>query len=519
MKPGIPTPGRGTRRWVLDRSGEEDGFFVAIVAASVTVLVLSAAFVVDIGGWYSRGAQLQRGADAAALAGVVWMPDFTTSRSVALDAAARNGFVSGGTITVAVSPDPGNSRRLTVAITDARAPQTFSQMFRPSESLTRRATAEYVLPVPLGSPKNTFGTGDLLTGSNRENFWAAVNGYCAGHESGDLKLARYESYSTSTGSAAQCNNGSATTADYDPSGYLYAIELPQAQSSLKLEAYDAGYNGSGSASDSALATEAQSVTTVFQVYGADNTPLDTSDNPLLSTTTIASNDVTRQNGWTSLYSWANPAPGTYYLRVKTDAQASESRASNGFALRAYTGATFAPCSTVAFDLNYSPTCPQVHGVDAMSIFANLGGTSGSTASFYLAQVDPLNAGKTMQVSLFDAGEGAQKIEVLDPNGNPATFSWSTPCNPPTPPAGACSGANVTSLSVSGTGPQPYGGLQSTSKYNDRKLTLDIKLPPNYATVYAGKVWWKVRYTVGSSPTDRTTWSVNVVGDPVHLVGG
>ena len=126
----------------------------------------------------------------------------------------------------------------------------------------------------------------------------------------------------------------------------------------------------------------------------------------------------------------------------------------------------------------------------------------------------------MQVTLFDAGEGAQSIEVLDPNGAPATFSWSTPCtNPPSPPTGPCSGASITSLNVSGTGLQPYPGLQGNSRYNDRRMILDIELPANYSTVFAGKEWWQVRYTVGSSPTDRTTWSVNILGNPVHLVGG
>ena len=32
-----------------------------------------------------------------------------------------------------------------------------------------------------------------------------------------------------------------------------------------------------------------------------------------------------------------------------------------------------------------------------------------------------------------------------------------------------------------------------------------------------KVWWKIQYKVGSTSTDRTTWSVNIVGDPVHLL--
>ena len=78
---------------------------------------------------------------------------------------------------------------------------------------------------------------------------------------------------------------------------------------------------------------------------------------------------------------------------------------------------------------------------------------------------------------------------------------------------------MTSLNVSGTGTQPYTGLQSTSKYNDRRMILDVQLPANYTTVYGTKVWWQIRYTVGSTASDRTTWSVNIIGDPVHLVGG
>ncbi|MGH9190054.1 MAG: pilus assembly protein TadG-related protein [Acidimicrobiales bacterium] len=496
----------------------EGGYLVAFVALAVTILMISAAFVVDVGGWYARGSEIQRAADTAALAGVVWMPDFPTAQTVALAAAAKNRVVPSATMTISVSPMAGYTRRLVVSITDSKAPQAFSHMFQGNQSITRRATAEYILPVPLGSPKNTFGTGDLLSGSNRENFWAAVNGYCAGHESGDLKLARNESYTTSTGSALQCNNGSAANPDYDPAGYLYAVELPQAQSSLKLEVYDGGYSTTLAAPDIALASEAQAVTSVLQVYGTDNTPLDTSDNPLLSTTTITTNDLLHRNLWMPLHTWVSPTAGTYYVRVKTNAQTTESRASNGFGLRAYTGLLFAACTTISGQAGYSASCPQIHGVGDMSIFANLGGSSGSTATFYLAQIDPIHAGKTMQITLFDAGEGAQKIEVLDPNGSPTTFRWTTLCNPPTPPSGGCGASGVTSLTVSGTGAQPYTGLQSTSKYNDRRMTLDISLPPNYTTLYGTKVWWQIRYTVGSTSNDRTTWSVNIVGDPVHLVG-
>ncbi len=499
------------------RCRDEGGYMLMMLSVTLSVLVVSAAFAVDIGGWYARVSQIQRAADAAALAGVVWMPDFPASEAAAVAAASRNGFTTGGSITVTASPEPGNSRQLTVVIVDAKADRHFSSFVAGDQALRRTATAEYVLPVPLGSPKNTFGTGDLLSGSNRENFWAAVNGYCAGHESGDLKLARYESYSTSTGSALQCNNGSAQTGDYDPDGYLYAVELPQNALALRLEVYDGGHSTSGAVPDVTLTSEAQAVTTVFEVYGADNTPLDTSDNPLLSTTTIATNNLLYKNLWMPLHTWVDPAAGTYYVRVRTQVQATESRGSNGFALRAYTGALFTTCTTIQGQSGYSAGCPQIHGVGDMSIYANLGGSAGSTATFYLAEVAALHAGKTMQLTLFDSGEGAQKIEVLDPNGSPATFNWRTPCNPPTPPSGGCSGSNVTSILVSGTGTQPYSNLQSNSKYNDRRIVLDVKLPPNYTTVFGAKVWWQIRYTVGSTATDRTTWSVSIVGDPVHLV--
>ena len=68
-------------------------------------------FAVDIGGWYSRGAQIQRAADAAALSGVVWMPDFPTAAAAALATAARNGFVPGGTVIDVVLRSPGSTRR------------------------------------------------------------------------------------------------------------------------------------------------------------------------------------------------------------------------------------------------------------------------------------------------------------------------------------------------------------------------------------------------------------------------
>ena len=91
----------------------------------------------------------------------------------------------------------------------------------------RSGVSEYVGQVPVGCVVVI------------ENFWAAVSGYCSGHESGDKALSGFESYSTS---GSGCNNGSpANSDDYDPTGYLYAVDLPAATTSLKLDVYDAAF--------------------------------------------------------------------------------------------------------------------------------------------------------------------------------------------------------------------------------------------------------------------------------------
>ena len=493
--------------------GGEGGFVMVFIALMLTVMLVFAAFTVDFGSWYTRSAELKRAADAAALAGVVWMPELDQAQQYAIATAAKNGFVNGqNNIVIVVDDVPGNNRQLKVTITDTKAQQFFSRLVTQRQSISRSSIAEYVMPVPLGSPKNTFGTGDLLTGTDQENFWAAVSGYCAGHESGDKKLTRNESYSQS---GSGCNNGSPSNDDdYDAQGYLYAVDLPANTTSLKLDVYDAEYNQNNT-SDNELVNN-QTINTTYQIYDRNATPLDLSNLTLLSTVNVPTNSATYANQWKNLYTWANPKAGQYYVRVITAAtDTNNSRGSNGFSLRAYTGGSFATCTTITGSANYSASCPQVHAVSDMSIYAN---ATGSTASFYLAQIDPIHAGKTMRINLFDPGEGASALQILDPNGNPSTFSWSTPCNPPTPPTGSCSGSGITTLDVSGSGTPPYTGLNGSSKYNDRYITIDIPLPANYSTVYGGKVWWKVKYTtLSSSVTDRTTWSVNIVGDPVHLL--
>lgn len=496
-------------------TSDEGGYVLPLTALLIVVLLAFAGLSVDVGGWYARAAQLQRSADAAALAGVVWMPDFSRAEAAAVAAAGRNGFTDGAdNISVDVTPVAGDDRRLRVQIADATADQFFSQLVRDEVSVTRAATAEYVLPVPLGSPRNIFGTGNLIFGGSAENYWAAVSGYCSGVENGDLRLARGDR--TWNGSDWTCP-GLADSPDYDASGYQYAIslaqDLPQA---LTVEIYDAAYYQSSSAPDRSLRSGSV-ITTRFEIWDDNGTPLDSSDNVRLSSTVVASGASGWRETWRSLPSISVPRAGRYFLRVFTQAGEANSYGSNGFGIRARTGSTFAACTTISGATGYSASCPQVHGVAEMSIYANQPGTQ---ADFYLAQVDPVHAGKTLRVELFDPGEGASAIQVLNPNGTVEPFTWSTPCNPPTPPTGGCSGTSGAGdrLVVSGTGTQPSPNLSSNSRYNNRRVTLLVDIPADAVTRYAGKAWWKIRYqTTASAVTDRTTWGATIIGDPVHLV--
>jgi hypothetical protein len=135
----------------------------------------------------------------------------------------------------------------------------------------------------------------------------------------------------------------------------------------------------------------------------------------------------------------------------------------------------------------------------MSVFA---GNRDSTGEFYLTQVERIHAGKQMLIRLWDPGEGGSYIEILDPAGNVKPFRYRID-------GGDFTTSTQTRLDVSGAAGTP-------NNFNGRSVELLVSLvgydPP------ATNDWWKIRYRFGGSTvTDRTTWSVEIIGDPVHLV--
>ena len=513
---GAVPPCRRATRWRRATRGE-GGYLIVLTALALLPIIVFVSFSVDVGAWYARASKLQRTADAAALAGVVYMPDLTTATTIALATATKNGISSGGDITITVAAVAGNVHELAVTITDAKAPQFFSRLVLGPVHITRGSTARYEQSIPLGSPNNYFGTGNLMSGAAVENLWAAVSGYCSSFENGDLLLARYDN--TFNGSGYDCATGSGAFVNplYDANGYIFEVKMPSTSvpASVDVQVYDAAFDSSNTPDGDLVGHSALDTTYKLYDTGPNATPL---SHTLLATSNVASGDSS-WSGWRSIGTLTNPCAGcTYYVQVYSAANQANSAASNGFALRAVANGTFSACSTIVGNTTpaYTTGCVQVYPRQNMSVYANL---SGTTATFYLASIDQAYAGRKLSISLFDVGEGATKVELLDPNGNVINFDWTTACGaPPAAATGGCSGTAVSSLNPGVSGAtQPYSRVHSTWVFNDRTLTLSLTLPSNYVAQFGTKTWWRVRYTVGSSATDRTTWSAVVAGAPVHLV--
>jgi hypothetical protein len=134
---------------------------LVLFVMSIFVLTGITAVVVDISWYWANTLRVQRAADAAALAGVVWLPgDPVTAYSTARDEATKNGYTAGGGVLVTPLQVPGNDRRLKVTISAPVATYFMRILGIASLTASRAATAEFVLPVPMGSPEQWYGVGN-----------------------------------------------------------------------------------------------------------------------------------------------------------------------------------------------------------------------------------------------------------------------------------------------------------------------------------------------------------------------
>ena len=178
-----------------NRRRPQRGQSLVIFALIAVVLFAVVGLAVDGGFSYFASDRLERGAMAAALAGVPDMPDFNATpndaTSAALAAATLNGWTSGGPDNVAVSvskvPDPNNAglwlnNQLQVTVT-SDVPVFFMKLLGfGSHRESRTAIAEYLRPITFGQPGSVLGStvDSLGTASNfyfmRSEGWGTDRG-------------------------------------------------------------------------------------------------------------------------------------------------------------------------------------------------------------------------------------------------------------------------------------------------------------------------------------------------------
>jgi hypothetical protein len=518
----------------------ERGQVLAIFAILLFVIIGVVAIVIDISWVWTNGLRVQRAADAAALAGVIYLPGNPSGAyAVARGEATKNGYTGGSGTTITPAQDSGNPRRLNVTITTS-VNSFFARIFGiNSYSVTKVAKAEYALPVPMGSPQSYLGIYQLIgqdaSGATQtaavkkapgaggsatlasQGFWAAVITRGGQRSNGDA-------YSPA-------NNGGGANSYYDANGYYYTINISGANGRVFL--YDpmfcaVGHSASGSylgTGDHWIGPGGVGVTTQYKLWNTRGTPFNTSDDVVVADSgTRFSNQNMVDKG--ALYkgngSYADPgydgaassdcqsdadhnnwyqlaqklAAGTYQLQVLTSAAGNATvNAENMFGIQA---------------VSSGRTAPRVYGTSRMAIYNNI---NAGTSLFYLAQIDAVHAGKTMEIRLFDPGDvgGDATLRLKQPTKNgyvDATFSYTAD--------NGRTGTNVTSIQTA------TGG---TNLYNNSWITITVPLPTTYGQngdtlKPAGETeacWWKVQYDITAAGNDTTTWEVQIRGNPVHLV--
>jgi hypothetical protein len=371
---------------------------------------------------------------------------------------------------------------------------------------------------------------------NPRGFWATMNTEGAANLNGDAYQPYYDT--PTSGAAPSCSVATGDRACYDSDNYYnYAVEMPAGSTGGAVYVYDPQFcavsvnKGTGDRWFSGSA----GVTSMYELYNTQNTLYDITDDTQMATSgalfkQLSASDTTMggsggsecmyhtdslygdgrdyHDRWYRLYSGLTGGPNGTIYRLHTSStdpsNVAQQRNTNGessFALYASaTGGT-----------------PRIYGLGAMQMFTPLSASGGATFSeFYMAQIDAVHAGKTMEIKLWDPGDtnpltASLQIEIPTSGGwSPTNFDWSATVGTGASGTASCNG-------TSGPGVSSVTTANPTSQFNGCWLTIDVVIPIGYTAQQSG--WWKIKYNMSGSGTsnDVTTWKVQIRGNPVHLI--
>src|ERR1700694_2691698 len=181
---------------------DQRGQTIVITALMLTVLLGFFGLVADVGWLQINLVRAQRAADAAALAGAPYLPGNPAGAiTAAQNEAIKNGFTNGvNGVVVSAAQDTINPNLMNVNVA-ANVGTFMARLFGiNSFRAAREARAEFILPVPMGSPQAYYGIYQLCTiGSTctavndpggtaipSQGFWGAVITYGGNRSNGDL---------------------------------------------------------------------------------------------------------------------------------------------------------------------------------------------------------------------------------------------------------------------------------------------------------------------------------------------
>lgn len=247
------------KRLLPARRRDELGAVAIIVALFFSFIALPLGAVsVDVARLYVELQRVQAAADAAATAGVTYMPDdFASARARAIEISADNGFPNSGTTSVAVVVgDKPTQLKVTVS---SRVSNAFASTFGvPTSTMSRSAVADFNGPAPMGSPCNVFGneapgssssgpTGSVIkvpapaTCPVIPQFWGAIAGP-------DVDKNQGAQFETRYCGGGEDNCSGSTNVEFDPKGFFYLVRVDATGvgRSVQLQVYDPAYVSTGS---------------------------------------------------------------------------------------------------------------------------------------------------------------------------------------------------------------------------------------------------------------------------------
>ncbi len=393
----------------------------------------------------------------------------------------------------------------------------------------------------LGGPGNVFGN-DLPAGCisttstvspcpnpNLQPYvWAAIQGPFSRHQDGDpyATMCSGDTETRSTcdpGYPAQYGSAGAAfqNSGYNGNGYSWAVDVPSADvgQPVTVEIYDPSVSNTGAPLYESSGDPTLDFHTSFGLFQTTGDANNLSEDPSLSMAGhcdagpgsnvfgYGTGAGTYFEQWYKLCTFTPTTAGIYPLQVKTSDIPGIADAGTGWNIYA----------VKAVARGGTGTQPNVYALDKLSIYTV---PPGGQANVYLANVTSAYAGDTVNIDMFDPGDGGSSLsqytlQILGPpsglgrvpfGGSPMTCSYdsypgamigppadttATPCTVVTKTAGASSGI-----------------------YNGGWLRISVPVPADYTC--STDCWWWVHYDLGatsSAPNDRTTWQVGFVIPP------